>query len=243
MRAPRGRNAQTPARTVARGLPVQEVTVHPINAVGDLGAGTSRPAGGTGECHGGDIDGSDRATLARPTRSHRRPRPHPLKGQAGHKRVGFDNQAVIGVAAPDLRPCFVERIPEGLVELFGHNRFLSHRSSDDDRNRGDSAPLGRREQANCHYGKIGSQRPGSGTRRRGTATQGTAPGAGHHTGWSSVATGISVSTLSRLESGQRKANLELLLPLARAYQVPLDDLIAATPTNDPRGHARPITRR
>ncbi len=58
----------------------------------------------------------------------------------------------------------------------------------------------------------------------------------------SVATGISVSTLSRLESGQRKANLELLLPLARAYQVPLDDLIAATPTNDPRVHARPITR-
>src|ERR1700734_1319724 len=58
----------------------------------------------------------------------------------------------------------------------------------------------------------------------------------------SAATDISVSTLSRLESGQRKANLELLLPLARAYQVPLDDLVAATPTNDPRVHARPITR-
>jgi transcriptional regulator with XRE-family HTH domain len=58
----------------------------------------------------------------------------------------------------------------------------------------------------------------------------------------SAATGISVSTLSRLESGRRKANLELLLPLARAYQVPLDDLIAATPTHDPRVHARPITR-
>jgi transcriptional regulator with XRE-family HTH domain len=58
----------------------------------------------------------------------------------------------------------------------------------------------------------------------------------------SAATGISVSTLSRLESGQRKANLELLLPIARAYQVPLDDLVAATPTNDPRVHARPITR-
>jgi transcriptional regulator with XRE-family HTH domain len=58
----------------------------------------------------------------------------------------------------------------------------------------------------------------------------------------SAATGISVSTLSRLESGQRKANLELLLPIARAYQVPLDDLVAATPTNDPRIHARPITR-
>jgi transcriptional regulator with XRE-family HTH domain len=58
----------------------------------------------------------------------------------------------------------------------------------------------------------------------------------------SATTGISVSTLSRLESGQRRANLELLLPLARAYQVPLDDLIAIAPTGDPRVHARPITR-
>ena len=106
------------------GLPVQEVTVHPINAVGDLGAGTSRPAGGTGECHGGDIDGSDPPpTLGQPDRIGAFARTD-VEGQAGHKRVGFDNQAVIGVAAPDLRPCFVERIPEGLVELFGHNRFL-----------------------------------------------------------------------------------------------------------------------
>lgn len=36
-------------------------------------------------------------------------------------------------------------------------------------------------------------------------------------------TGISSSTLSRLESGQRRATLKLLLTLARAYQVPLDD--------------------
>ena len=35
-------------------------------------------------------------------------------------------------------------------------------------------------------------------------------------------TGISVSTLSRLESGQRKPTLELLLPLARAHRVALD---------------------
>jgi transcriptional regulator with XRE-family HTH domain len=54
-------------------------------------------------------------------------------------------------------------------------------------------------------------------------------------------TGISVSTLSRLESGQRKATLELLLPLARAYRVPLDDLVGAPPTGDPRIHLRPIT--
>jgi transcriptional regulator with XRE-family HTH domain len=55
-------------------------------------------------------------------------------------------------------------------------------------------------------------------------------------------TGISTSTLSRLESGQRRANLELLLPLAQAYQIPLDDLIGAPPTGDPRIHPRPITR-
>ena len=32
-------------------------------------------------------------------------------------------------------------------------------------------------------------------------------------------TGISVSTLSRLESGGRRPTLDLLLPLARAHQV------------------------
>jgi transcriptional regulator with XRE-family HTH domain len=55
-------------------------------------------------------------------------------------------------------------------------------------------------------------------------------------------TGISVSTLSRLESGGRRATLELLLPLARAYQVQLDDLVGAPPTGDPRIYARPVTR-
>ena len=57
------------------------------------------------------------------------------------------------------------------------------------------------------------------------------------------ATGISLSTLSRLESGQRRPNLELLLPLARAYQVPLDELVGAPATGDPRVHLRPITVR
>ncbi len=52
-------------------------------------------------------------------------------------------------------------------------------------------------------------------------------------------TGISVSTLSRLEAGQRRPTLELLLPLARAYQVPLDDLVGAPPTGDPRVHMKP----
>jgi transcriptional regulator with XRE-family HTH domain len=55
-------------------------------------------------------------------------------------------------------------------------------------------------------------------------------------------TGISVSTLSRLESGQRRPTLELLLPLARAHQVPLDELVDAPPTGDPRIHPQPITR-
>jgi transcriptional regulator with XRE-family HTH domain len=53
-------------------------------------------------------------------------------------------------------------------------------------------------------------------------------------------TGISVSTLSRLESGERRPNLELLLPLARAYQVPLDDLVGAPPVGDPRVRMKPI---
>ena len=40
-------------------------------------------------------------------------------------------------------------------------------------------------------------------------------------------TGISVSTLSRLESGQRRPTLELLLPLAAAHGVALDELVDA----------------
>jgi transcriptional regulator with XRE-family HTH domain len=58
----------------------------------------------------------------------------------------------------------------------------------------------------------------------------------------SATTGISVSTLSRLESGQRRPTLELLLPLARAYGVQIDELVGAPPTGDPRIHMRPIIR-
>ena len=36
----------------------------------------------------------------------------------------------------------------------------------------------------------------------------------------SEASGISISTLSRLESGSRRAQLDLLLPLARLYRLP-----------------------
>ncbi|GAA4227162.1 transcriptional regulator with XRE-family HTH domain [Streptosporangium album] len=57
----------------------------------------------------------------------------------------------------------------------------------------------------------------------------------------SATTGISVSTLSRLESGTRRPTLELLLPLARAHGVTLDELVDAPPTGDPRIHLRPVT--
>ncbi|RVW00418.1 helix-turn-helix domain-containing protein [Rhodococcus spongiicola] len=58
----------------------------------------------------------------------------------------------------------------------------------------------------------------------------------------SEATGISVSTLSRLESGGRRPTLELLLRLARAHQLPLDELVGAPVTGDPRVHMRPLHR-
>ena len=58
----------------------------------------------------------------------------------------------------------------------------------------------------------------------------------------SASTGISVSTLSRLEAGQRRPTLELLLPLSRVHQVPLDELVDAPPTGDPRIHGRPFDR-
>jgi transcriptional regulator with XRE-family HTH domain len=52
-------------------------------------------------------------------------------------------------------------------------------------------------------------------------------------------TGISKSTLSRLENGQRRPSLELLLPLAQAYRVPLDDLVGAPEVGDPRIRLKP----
>jgi len=58
----------------------------------------------------------------------------------------------------------------------------------------------------------------------------------------SSATHVSVSTLSRLESGQRRPTLELLLPIARAYQVPLDELIGTPAAGDPRVQALPFTQ-
>ena len=53
-------------------------------------------------------------------------------------------------------------------------------------------------------------------------------------------TGISTSTLSRLEAGLRRPTLEQLLPLARAYGLTLDELVDAPPTGNPRINLRPI---
>lgn len=52
-------------------------------------------------------------------------------------------------------------------------------------------------------------------------------------------TGISKSTLSRLENGQRRPTLELLLLLAQTYRVPLDDLVGAPDVGDPRLRLKP----
>jgi transcriptional regulator with XRE-family HTH domain len=55
-------------------------------------------------------------------------------------------------------------------------------------------------------------------------------------------TGISVSTLSRLESGARRPTLELLLPLAQAHGVTLDELVDSPAAGDPRVVLRPTIR-
>jgi transcriptional regulator with XRE-family HTH domain len=55
----------------------------------------------------------------------------------------------------------------------------------------------------------------------------------------SEATGISKSTLSRLEAGQRRPSLELLLPIAQAHRVPLDELVGAPEVGDPRVRLAP----
>lgn len=55
----------------------------------------------------------------------------------------------------------------------------------------------------------------------------------------SAATGISVSGLSRLESGRRRPTLDLLVPLARVHRIALDQLVAAPASGDPRVHLTP----
>lgn len=55
-------------------------------------------------------------------------------------------------------------------------------------------------------------------------------------------TGISTSTLSRLESGLRRPTLDLLIRLASAYRASLDDLVGAPQIADPRVHPKPFYR-
>ncbi|HWS34003.1 MAG TPA: XRE family transcriptional regulator [Actinoplanes sp.] len=55
-------------------------------------------------------------------------------------------------------------------------------------------------------------------------------------------TGISVSTLSRLEAGKRRPTLDLLLPLAGTYRMALEQMIGAPLTGDPRIHLTPHHR-
>ncbi|GAA4063525.1 helix-turn-helix domain-containing protein [Agromyces indicus] len=55
-------------------------------------------------------------------------------------------------------------------------------------------------------------------------------------------TGISVSTLSRLESGGRRPTLDLLIRLAAVYRASLDDLVGAPQIADPRIHPKPFYR-
>jgi DNA-binding XRE family transcriptional regulator len=59
----------------------------------------------------------------------------------------------------------------------------------------------------------------------------------------SETTGISRSTLSRLETGGRRPTLELLLALSHAYRMPLDDLVAAPEEGDPRLRLNPAESR
>src|SRR5687768_17221551 len=89
--------------------------------------------------------------------------------------------------------------------------------------------------ANSHEPAVGDVLEAVGPRLRALRTE-----HGMTLGALSAATGISVSTLSRLESGQRKPTLELLLPLARAYQVALDELVDTPAAGDPRVHQSPF---
>ena len=58
----------------------------------------------------------------------------------------------------------------------------------------------------------------------------------------SAASGIPISTLSRLEAGKRTPTLEQVLALAEAHAVSVDELIGAPPTGDARVNLRPIVR-
>ena len=58
----------------------------------------------------------------------------------------------------------------------------------------------------------------------------------------SAATSISVSTLSRLEAGQRRRTSSCCCRWPAPTGVPLDELIGPAATDDPRIHATPFIR-
>ena len=55
-------------------------------------------------------------------------------------------------------------------------------------------------------------------------------------------TGITPSTLSRLETGRVQPNLGQLLPLSRVHRLPIDELVNAPRVGDPRVHLHPVRR-
>ncbi|MEU3567620.1 XRE family transcriptional regulator [Kitasatospora sp. NPDC036755] len=65
---------------------------------------------------------------------------------------------------------------------------------------------------------------------------------GHTLTEASRAAGVALSTLSRVENGRRRPTLDLLLHLARAYGVSLDELAGLAPA-PPREAPRPAPRR
>jgi transcriptional regulator with XRE-family HTH domain len=58
----------------------------------------------------------------------------------------------------------------------------------------------------------------------------------------SESTGVSITILSRLEAGLRSPSLDVLLKIARVFHVPLDELVGAPASGDPRVHPKPIRR-
>jgi transcriptional regulator with XRE-family HTH domain len=54
--------------------------------------------------------------------------------------------------------------------------------------------------------------------------------------------GIGVSTLSRLESGERRPSVDHLVKLARLYAVTLDELVGGGERHDPRVHGKSVKR-
>lgn len=54
--------------------------------------------------------------------------------------------------------------------------------------------------------------------------------------------GLTASTISRLERGLVRPGLEQLLPLARVYGLPLDELVAAPRVGDPRVHLKAVRK-